>query len=247
MNATFARKVAYNAAIIAVGAGAFIAYDRMRDTVPKQVQRLVHDAVELELQGPVSGDNGSLARRKWREATITAKANEMDPKVQFNINFFLACNLEEGGKDEEAEREFKLALSSFPPTFNFDELDNSTKNRVAVCLDRLAQREQDRANFANALHLYVEALSMLATPEEVMNADEKFLERKAHVWSVAGLLNNMSTLMYELDLKEEAKKSEELSQRLKAFVNNDIPLPRSIPIPAKEDVATPNSHLESKQ
>lgn len=238
-----ARKFLYNAAIISVGSAALIYWDRTRDNVPKQVRRLVHEAVNLEIEPKGEGDDGSLARRKWKEATITAKANQLKPSIAFNTNFFLACNLEEAGRVDEALREYESAINNFPKDFDYRSLDDATKNRVSVTLDRLAQKAQDEKDYQTALRLYVDALGVLATPEEVTSGDEKFLSKKAHVQSVAGLLNNMTTLLYEVGLKDEAEKAEDMSTMLKFYAKSDF----GPSVPLKDQLARSNSQSSHQQ
>lgn len=227
-NKTLFRKVLWNVGIIGAGSAALIYYEKsQREVVPKQIQKLVHEAVALEHEAHGRRDESVLARRKWQEAAIAAKANNLSPTVKFNTSFFLACNLDEAGKSVEAEREFEVARAAFPPNFDFQSLNYNTRDRVAVCIDRLAQREQDRKNYVRALQMYVEALEVLASPEEVQNTDERFLSRPAHVMSAAGLLNNMTTLFMEVGLTESAARSEATSKKLKALALNHVPDPQT--------------------
>jgi tetratricopeptide (TPR) repeat protein len=214
------RAVAKNVAIIGAGSAAMIWWDNHRKSAaPRQVRDLAYEAAALQGAGtplPDDTNNSALARRKWKEAIAISEANVMSPKISFNLAFALACNLEESGHVEQAEDAFKKALASFPVGFDIHSLEENTRNRVAVTLDRLAQREQDRGKMREALVLYERALDAVASPQEVASMSPTLLERKAHVETVAGILNNLAGAYFELGHKAA---SDKVLQKSELFMN----------------------------
>ena len=161
-----------------------------------------------------NNNNSNLARRKWKEALAISTANSLSPKVLFNLTFALACNLDESGETVLAEQEFKNALASFPENFDLHTLEENTRARVGITLDRLAQMEQDRGKYAEAMLLYDRALDAMATPEEVATLANSLLERPVIVEAIAGVLNNVSTLYVQLGREPAARKVLERSEAL---------------------------------
>lgn len=159
-------------------------------------------------------NNAFLARKKWKEALALSVSNSLSPKVLFNLTFALACNLDDAGDKVLAEQEFKNALAVFPENFDIHELEENTRARVGIALDRLAQIEQDRGKFAEAMLLYDRALDALATPEEVATMAPSFLARPIHVEAIAGVLNNVATLYAQLGKEPAARTVLERSEAL---------------------------------
>jgi tetratricopeptide (TPR) repeat protein len=201
------RAVAKNVVIIGAGSAAMIWWDNQRrSAAPRQVRDLAVEAVALQSDTASMRDNSALARKKWKEAIAISEANILSPKVAFNLSFALACNLESSGQVEQAEEAYKKSLASFPVGFDIHSLEENTRNRVGVTLDRLAQREQDRGKIKEALVLYERALDALATPQEVAQMAPSLMERKPHVETLAGILNNLSTAYLEMGLMDAAAK-----------------------------------------
>ena len=228
---TTIRAIVKNVAIIGAGSLVLIWWDKRKSAVPNRVRTLAHEAVALQQDNVVDGDGGSSARKKWKEALALSHANSLSPKVLFNLSFALACNLDESGEKELAEQEFKRALQAFPLEYDVHSLEENTRNRVGVTLDRLAQREQDRGRFAEAMVLYDRALDALATPEEVATLNAEFLTRSTHVETIAGILSNVATLYVQLGREESAKqvldKSDLLMNSLKMSSLNLAPTDES--------------------
>ena len=202
-----------NALIIGTGSAALIWWENRKTAAPGKVSKLAKEAVELQ-KDQMNLNNQYVARKKWQESLAIAQANEFPPKINFNLQFALACNLDEAGEKDKAEEQFKRALESFPPGFDLHSLEENTRMRVSVCLDRLAQREHDRGNFSEALLLYDRALDALATPEEVQTLAPSLLSRLSHLETLAAILNNVSTLYLEIGEEDASNKVKALSDAL---------------------------------
>jgi len=207
------RTVAKNVAIIGVGAGLIVWWENKNFFVSRKVRTLVHEAVELEKEGRLV-DNGTRARKKWREALALSNSSDLSPSVQFNLSFALACSLDEAGEDSQAEMEFSRSLKAFPPGFDVHSLPENTRNRVGVALDRLAQKQHDRGQYNQAMSLYDRACDALASPSEVANMDSSFLQRRTNVETVAAVLHNISVLYNEIGKPSAAEQAAVRSRAL---------------------------------
>ncbi|KAH9256031.1 hypothetical protein BASA81_005807 [Batrachochytrium salamandrivorans] len=156
----------------------------------------------------------------WEQAVdeTTRPGAGLTPRINFNLYFQLGAHRLEMGEVEDAMKNFTLALQAFPEGFDLHRLEPRTRRRVSVALDHLAQFHQDRKQLAQAMELYDRALDAIASPGQVRlllsgkEPDPPLLPE--HIHSLAGTLNNLATLYFDLGREQDSRACLDVSDRL---------------------------------
>lgn len=135
---------------------------------------------------------------------------------RFTIHFFMGLSYELSNSTSNAPANklalecYRRAVSEVRNVEDFTVFGNVTRKRMGIAFDRVAQQYHDEGKLAKALECYSRALEALGEPEE----SRESLALRGVVEEVAGVLNNMSTMMIEIgneDVGESiAKRSREL-------------------------------------
>jgi tetratricopeptide (TPR) repeat protein len=150
----------------------------------------------------------------WSRAhALSLSSNETSGVIRFTVGYGLATSLESAGMLQAAEHEYRECVKHVN-TDDVHALTDTQQLRLAQCLDRLAQFEQDNNKLAQALVLYDRALDVLATPDEVRQASVLLLKRQGHAHAVAGILNNVGTLYAQLGQTQSAEHVSALSEHI---------------------------------